>query len=138
MPATVSFYLLKAFPIFITIYYIWKSKETKFWICYSLNRTVCNCTRCHHSVRYLVMRLLANLSSHNGDIQTLRNNAVLARNGLLVPLTITFLLFEDNTFKIQWRSFLLDPRLTEGPVKSPLFVSLAFFSGMGSRFFARW
>ena len=47
------------------------------------------------------MRLLANLSSHNGDIQTLRNNAVLTRNGLIVPLTITFLLFEDNTFKIQ-------------------------------------
>ena len=47
------------------------------------------------------MRLLANLSSHNGDIQTLRNNAVLTRNGLIVPLTIAFLLFEDNTFKIQ-------------------------------------
>ena len=32
---------------------------------------------------YLVMKLSASLSSHNGDIQTLRNNAVLARNGLL-------------------------------------------------------
>ena len=28
------------------------------------------------------MKLSANLSSHNGDMQTLRNNAVLARNGL--------------------------------------------------------
>ena len=31
---------------------------------------------------FLVMKLSINLSSHNGDIQTLRNNAVLARNGL--------------------------------------------------------
>ena len=81
MPARVSLYLLKGFLTFITIYYIRKSKETKFWICYSLNRTAYNCTRCHHSVSYLVMRLLASLSSHNGDVQTLSNNAVLARNG---------------------------------------------------------
>ena len=72
----------KLFWSFIVIHYNWKSKESKFWICYSFNRAVCNCTRCHHSVGYLVLRLSANSSSHNGDIQTLRNNAVLARNGL--------------------------------------------------------
>ena len=77
-----SFISWKLFRSSLANFYVWKSKETKFWLCYSLNRTACNCTRCHHPVSYLVMRLSTNLSSHNCDIQAVPNTAVLAQNGL--------------------------------------------------------
>ena len=42
----------------IAIYYVWKSQETKFWTCCSLNRTARNCTRCYHSFTFIASFML--------------------------------------------------------------------------------
>ena len=71
MPATVSFYLLKAFLIFHR--YLLRLKAER--------NQILNLLLSSYFIILSAMRLSANLSSHNGDIQTLRN-VVLARNGL--------------------------------------------------------
>ena len=78
MPATVSFYLLKAFLIFHR--YLLRLKAERNQILNLLLFRDIILLSSYFTV-LSAMRLSANLSSHNGDIQTLRNVA-LARNGL--------------------------------------------------------